>query len=410
MSAKQLPILLLVSFIGFTTLTCKDRGEIVSPVDPQFARPAKVTPPEPKLEEFWVYEDTDEDSECSGGQVIHIVVSGGFEFIGTSLVHDQFFNGIRDMSFHFEYSFRGPEYPPTAWNDGRTEGHIDVCFQGEQLDHIYGDGSGGLRYFVDYPSTFVAGTDGADPFAITVAAVIDSDVNHFDNRVFRPTGVVVNGDTGEPEAGPITSSWHPGETFGHVRSYAVWNSEPPAGHLFFEDIEVLEASCQVSTVIAGKGKNKTEVVTTTLTAEVGFDFGAVNLGDLIWNQDYWAEGHLRVTPSTGPGLVSGYYRTPRQDGSATYTWSIEGGDLAGQEIDVEFLADFLIAQSAPADWEGENVFDYVYNPGLNPGGLGTTAGFDGAPWPVDNQVPQEIFDELFPVAYSNHFPVTCGQG
>ena len=193
MSTKRFSALCLTVGIVLPTLMCTDQAGVVSPVDPQFAKKVKPPPAEPVLEEFWVYRDA--LSDCPG-EIIHIVVSGDFQYIGTTIAHDHFFNGVRDLGFHFEYGFRGPEYPETDWNDDGTEGHIDVCFQGEQIDHIYGDGSGGLEYFADYPSTSVGGT-GADPFAISFGAVIN-DGPRFETRGFRPAGVVEGGETGTP--------------------------------------------------------------------------------------------------------------------------------------------------------------------------------------------------------------------
>lgn len=394
--------------IAILTINCSDRTETVAPVEPQFAKKIKPPPAEPALEEFWVYRDA--SSGCQG-EIIHIVVSGQYEYIGTAVAHDHFFNGVRDTGFHFEYGFRGPEYPETEWNSEGTEGHVDVCFKGEQIDHIYGDGSGGLRYFVDFPAT-AAGDDGADPFAISIGAVIDGDGPHFEGKSFRPEGVVDDGVPGAPEASGGSSAWHPGMTFDGVRSYAVWKSGPPLGYLYFQEITLTAASCQVSTEVLGRGKNKTEVTRTIVTADVSLDFEADDLPDtgLIWNQDFWGEGHLRILAGDGTTLhLTSGFRTRSNDGSEIFTVSLEG-DYSGQTLGIEFLADFLIAQTAAEPWAGDNVFDYVYDPGRNAAGLLTTAGFDGSLWSPGSNVSRTIHDQRFPVAHSERVFVTCGAG
>jgi len=413
---RRFAVLGFLACTGFITVSCSD-GPIESPVEPQFARKVKPTPAEPKLEEFWVHRDA--NSDCTG-EIIHIVASGDFIRIATTVAHDHFFNGIRDMSFHFEYGFRGPDAPETDWNAEGTLGHVDVCFQGEQTDHTYPGGEVAYGLFVDYPSTSVGGT-GADPFAIYVGITTSQKKYTSDGKGFRPAGVIVGGEMGAPEeeVGSGISSWHPEQDFGTVRSYAVWESPPPKGYLFFDGLALVDATCQVSTEIVGKGKNKTEVTTTTVTAEVDFDFGAEDISGtgLTWDQDFWVEGHLRVSPvETGsPVLTSDRYRTPSQDGRVTYTWSIDE-ILTGENVKVEFLADFLIGRAAAAIWEGDNLFDYVYDPGRNHSDIRTTAGFDRAGWEATDwdptyNVSTSINDELFPVAHSHSavpVVVTCG--
>lgn len=407
---RRFAVLGFLGCLGLITLSCSD-GPIESPVEPQFARKVKPTRAEPLVEEFWVHRDA--ESDCAG-EIIHIVASGDFLRIATTVAHDHFFNSIRDMGFHFEYGFRGPDAPETEWNAEGTLGHVDVCFQGEQTDHTYPGGEVAYGLFVDYPSTSVGGT-GADPFAIFVGVTTSEKNNASDGKGFRPTGVIVGGEMGAPEreVASGTSSWHIEQDFGIVRSYAVWESPPPKGYLFFDGLTLVDASCQVSTEIVGKGKKKTEVTTATVTVQVDFDFGAEDIDGtgLHWDQDFWGEGHVRVTPVEAgyPVLVSDRFRTTKQDGTGTFTLPIDP-ILSGQDVRVEFLADFLIASPAANPWEGDNVFDYVYDPGRNHPDIITKAGFDGADWDATHNVSKDIHDSLFPVAYSysaEPFVVTC---
>lgn len=409
---RKVAVLAFLVFSGIMTLSCSD-GPVESPVEPQLARKVKPPAAAPVLEEFWVHRDA--DSFCAG-EIIHIVASGEFLRIATTVAHDHFFNGVRDLGLHFEYGFLGPDAPETEWN-AEGLGHVDVCFQGEQTDHTYPGGEVAYGLFVDYPSTSVGGT-GADPFAIYVGVTTSEKRNGSEGKGFRPTGVIVDGSVGlsEETVASGTSVWHTGQDFGVVRSYAVWQSPPPKGYLFFDELTLVDASCQVVTSIEGKGKNKREVTATTVTASVAVRFGAQDLATtgLIWDQSHWTEGHLRIVPSNGEPRISDRYRIPGQDGVTTYSWSIADDQLVGQEFEVEFLADFLIASAAANPWAGDNVFDYVYDPSQNHSNISTTAGFDGLlNWDATVNVSKSIGDGLFPVAHSysdEPVVVTCGGG
>ena len=424
--SERLPILCLSIAIGLTTLTCTDQGEVTSPVDPQFVKPAKTTPAEPKLEEFWVYEsddiegaDVDGDGVvCPGGQVIHVVVSGEFLWLETAVTQDHWFNGIRDFLVlsgsdeHYEQGDRGPVQPPTDWNTEGTMGHIDVCFTGERVDYVYPGGEIALSYFVDAPSTSV-NADGADPFAFTVYAVTDE--IKFKPNVsvrFRPTGVVVDGGWRDPDSEGVTVTngvFHDSQSFDDVRSYAIYKAPVSDGFVSFESIN-LTASCQVTTSTVGRGKKATQVTQTTVTAEVAFGFGVHDEDGIAkdWPSDgfVWTEAHLRVSPEGEAPFFSGPQRRAFQSsaGLATYTWTTDG-ELADY-VKVELLVDNLTLDTD----HGHD--DFIYDPGLN--GVRTTAGwFDGVLW-EDWIAPPTVFnvinDGRFPVAWPEAITVNCGQG
>jgi hypothetical protein len=400
MFAKRLSFLLVTVAISFVTLTCKDQGQIASPVEPQFAKPIKpvpVEPVEPKLVEFWVHEHAD----CEGG-MIHVAVSGDFLRIETNVSHDYWFNGILDRrpyaEDHWEMAERGPAQPPTEWNEDRTLGHIDVCFKGERIDYVYGDGSGGTEYFVDSPATSVGGT-GADPFAFAVWVVTSE--KQFEPAVgtyFRPEGVIVGGVTGEQEGESVTSAWHDGESFADVRSYAVFQPETAKNFLYFDALE-LDATCQVVT-IPGRNKKTPSVTTTTITAVATFGFGSTGEE---WPSDGYlrTESHLRVSQGGNVKFFSGPLTNPLllNQAQVNYTWTTDVA-LEG-DFEVKLLTDFL----APAqDYRDQ----FVYDPGENT--VSTTAGFDGGDWNATDNLSTTINDGNFPVAHSNVVTVTCGQG
>jgi len=395
MFVKRLSFVLVTAAISFVTLTCRDQGQVASPVEPQFAKPVPVEPVEPKLEEFWVHEHDD----CAGG-MIHVVVSGDFLRIETNVSHDYWFNGILDRrpygEDHWEMAERGPAQPETVWNEERTLGHIDVCFNGERIDYVYGDGSGGLEYFLDSPATSVGGT-GADPFAFAVWVVTaEKKFEPAVGKYFRPAGVIVGGETGEQEVQTVTSAW-PGGEFDNVRSYAVFQPETAQNFLYFDALE-LDATCQVVT-IPGRNKKTPSVTTTTITAVATFGFGSTGES---WPPDGYlrTESHLRVSQDDGQLFFSGPLTNTLLGDQAqvTYTWTTDGA--LGGDVQVELLADFL----APSlDYRDQ----FVYDPGRNT--VTSTAGFDGDPWGAGN-LSTTINDGKFPVAHSNPVTVTCGQG
>lgn len=400
MFAKRLSFVLVTVAISFVTLTCKDQGQVASPVEPQFAKPVKpvpVEPVEPKLVEFWVHEHED----CKGG-MIHVAVSGDFLRIETNVSHDYWFNGILDRrpyaEEHWEMAERGPAQPPTEWNEDRTLGHIDVCFNGERIDDVYGDGSGGLVYFLDSPATSVDGK-GADPFAFAVWVVTSE--KQFEPAVgtyFRPEGVIVGGETKGQEGESVTSAWHDEESFDGVRSYAVFQPETAKSFLYFDALDVT-ATCQVVTIL-GRNKRTPSVTTSTITAVATFGFGST---PVPWPSDGYlrTESHLRVTQDGNVKFFSGPLTNPLllNEAQVTYTWTRDGA-LEGN-FEVELLSDFL----APAlDYRDQ----FVYDPGRNT--VTTTAGFDGDPWNALTNLSTTINDGYFPVAHSNVVTVTCGQG
>lgn len=406
LSRRFLPLLPVLAIAVFAQ-SCKDTTDLMSPVEPQFekgGKPGKPSPSEPELLEFWVYHDA---LGCS--QKIHIVVSGSYLRIGKGIAHDHFFNAVRDITPHFEYGFGGPKTDPTEFNEDGTVGHADVCFDGIRAE--YTDEAGDVThtaYFVDYPSTSVGGT-GADPFAISPSVLISQTKSTSRGKRFQPPGVVVGGETLAPEPsllpGDLNSEWHDEVTdFGVVRSYAVWkyteSSPAPRGYLFYDDLAVGEASCEVSSRRVGK-KVKTLVSTTTISAQITITYGATP----PYNQHYWGEGHLVVD-----GIRSERIHLPQISGTYLLTRSFDGDLSQGQGlVDVEFVADFLQATSGTDDWQGDHfseLYDFVYNPERNT--PYTTAGFVGSEWNPDlDKVSKELGDELFPVAHSNTVAVDC---
>ncbi|MEJ2238902.1 MAG: hypothetical protein P8X82_11445 [Gemmatimonadales bacterium] len=382
--------------IASLAVACHDATNPTGPTEPQFAKGGKASDPDPKLEEFWVY------STDGCDQMIHIVVSGTFLSIGKDIIHDHFFNGVRDLETHFEFGFGGPITPPTEFNADGTIGHADVCFDG--IRSVDRDADGNRTFtsrFVDYPATSVDGT-GADPFAISPGVILSQTKGSTSFRTFRPRGVVANRDTlsrNEPE---VTSSWHQTD-FQDVSSYAVYQGAPASGDLFYNGLSMGDASCSVATSQVGRGKNKTTVTTTTVSANVTVDYGA----DAEYNQHFWSEGHFRlVTDDTPDGVISRRIMMPQTDGTFSASADFDG-DWSGQTVVVDFIADFLNATSGTEEWPGHysEIYDFVYNPGQN--SMSTTAGIGGLPWDVEDNVSKELDDGLFPVVYAGSVAVEC---
>lgn len=394
--------------IALLAVACHDATDIAGPSEPQFAKGGKTTGAEPKLEEFWVYSEGEDPEDCK--QKIHIVVSGTFIRIGKNINHDHFFNGVRDddppVETHFEFGFGGPITPTppdfATYPDGTNVGHADVCFDGVRSVDTDDMGNELISHFRDYPATSVGGS-GADPFAISPGVVTRQTKNSTSFRVFRPRGVVVGGETLTRDEPTVTSSWD-GVAYQNVTSYAVHQGNPARGDLFFEYLSIADVSCSIGTSQVGRGKNKTTVTTTTISANVTVDYGA----DLPFNQNFWGEGHLRlVTEDTPEGLISGRIRTPQTDGTFSASMEFEG-DWSGQEVIVEFIADFLHATSGDHDiWDYHysELYDFVYNPGRN--WMRTTAGIGGPEWDKLFNVSKYLDDGLFPVAYSGSLGIVC---
>ncbi len=203
MTLRRLSILLPALAIALLSQSCKDTSDLLSPVEPQFAKggnpgkPGDGDPPaevvDPVLKEFWVYQDL---GACPDGSMIHVVVEGTFQSLGVGFTHDHFFNGVRDddppYETHYEFGFGGGEDPPTEFNEDGTQGHIDVCWTGEMtVDYENGE-IVNTSFFSDYPATSVGGT-GADPFVIGVSAFIGQDGRYFHSKSFRIEGVVEDG-------------------------------------------------------------------------------------------------------------------------------------------------------------------------------------------------------------------------
>jgi hypothetical protein len=388
--------------VALLAVACHDATDLAGPSEPQFKKGGKPSAPDPKLEEFWVYSIT---GGCD--QMIHIVVSGAFLRIGKNIIHDHFFNGVRDddppVETHFEYGFSGPITPPTEFNSDGTVGHADVCFDGVRSVDMDADGNRTLESrFVDYPATSVGGT-GADPFAISPGVVTRQTKSITSVRIFRPRGVVVDGDALARDETEVTSSWH-GAVFEDVSSYAVYQGEAARGDLFYDGLSIGDVSCSVGTSQIGRGKNKTTVTTTTISANVTVDYGA----DAEFNQHFWGEGHFRLVTDDTDGLISGRIMTPQTGGTFSASTDFDG-DWSGQTVEVEFIADFLQATSGIEEWPGHysEIYDFVYNPGRNSVSVLTTAGIGGDVWSVGN-VSTTLDDGLFPVVYSGSVTVECG--
>lgn len=413
MTRRRLPLGLSSLALALLALSCTDTIDPVSPGDPLFAKGGKPgqsgggTTSEPSLQEFWVYQD----SGCPG-DMVHVVVAGDFLRLGVGFAHDHFFNGVQDddppFDTHYEFHFSGPEDPATEFSPDGTLGHEDLCFEGERsVDRNDQGDVVHTSYFGDYPATALD-AGGADPFSIGVGALISQTDRRIHSASFRPLGVVEGGEVLEREEASVHSTWH-GADFTNVRSWAVHDGEDAPGSLSFQNLSISGVACTVTTTTVGKGRNKTREARATVSAQVSIAYGA----DGIYNQNFWGEGHVRVVAG-GQALLSSRLSTPQT--SSTFSVSEElspGTDWSGQEIQVEFVADFLHALGADSStWTGtyfSELYDWVYDPGENAPSIATTAGLgvDASAWDATSNVSSELDDGKFPVAHSNAVSVTC---
>jgi hypothetical protein len=420
---RVLPLLPVLAIFAIGQ-SCKDVTDPIDPLHPQFAKggvPGKPPPSgEPELWEFWV-EDAG-DQACP--QKIHMVVKGTFIRLGKGVNHDHFFNAVRDddppVETHFEFAFGGQKTPETVFADieGATYGHADVCFNGRRRE--YTDESGEVVNwddFFDYPATWVEGTGGADPFAISPSAVTEETSNSVSAKRFEPLGVFVDGaivpvGPGEdPRTGiTVESIWPDAEhlgAFSDVRSFVIHQGALAPGQISVRELSISNVSCNLTTSRVGKGKDKTTVTSASVSGDVILGYE----GSGVYNQYYWGEGHFWVRPADLPdseGFLSERVHLPQAE-SSSFSVSRDFGTefTEGQSVIVEFVVDFLHPVSGVEDWPTPNsreLYDWVYDPGQND--VFTTSGLGGGDW-LTSGPSRALDDGKFPVAHSNAVPIVC---
>ncbi len=212
----------------------------------------------------------------------------------------------------------------------------------------------------------------------------------------------------------MTSTWHGGQAFLGVTSYAIHQGNTPPGYLFFQDLSLSDVACRITTKTEGRGKTKTQTSVATVSAQVTIGYGsaASDGTSYEYNQNFWGEGHLRLVTGGGETL-SERMMLPQTSGTYSLSRQLDlGTDWSGQEITLEFIADFLNAVGGDSDiWPTAHfseLYTWVYDPGLNDPLLATTAGLgETAPLWGGGNVSTTIGDGLFPVAHSGTTTVTC---
>jgi hypothetical protein len=335
--------LLLAALAGCT------QEPLQGPAEADFAKGGKPGKPQAEqvtLLEYWV------EAGMDGGNLIHIVGEGDVDAVNVNVVHDYFFNGIRDDDYspHYEYTHVGP--PPATLQflpDGTF--HIDVSWDGER------NGESDL-----FPDFLVTDVDGADPFTFDLYFAKNGEPV----KGIQPQGIILDGENQGPEAEV------PGDegTAIRVTSYALYSGQPASGTVWIEELTLTEISCSLK---KRRGESVTQITGTVHTL----------LGsDLVEPASAWLEFHLY----DGEGI------TDRE------TYIAYGG-----------VADFIISGVLPGSRENVSVqlqLDYlypvqeaagfVYDPGQN--------AVETLNWPA---MITEIGDPV-PVAVTGAEFVPCG--
>lgn len=315
--------------------------------------------------------------------VVHVVVDGSAAQLGAQLVHDYFFNGIRDDDYspHYEWYDNAAFDPATerveVLDNGHT--HIDVEWSGQWWLTV-GDPDRDTIAHSDFLSTEVATATGgaADPFAFA-PSVYDASRNFIAG--WQPQGVILDGAVVGKDGITISEGWHAGSS---VTSYALHGGASAAVQVSLLSMAASNVTCSTETVREGIGRNKTTTTYTTLSATAAVQF-QMSDGQ---RHGYWAEFHLRPVdgevsvPAPGSSINGGTSSdgigldSPRE---FTVSTRFEG---EYSSVDVELVMDYLVYTGVRSETDPSGTYDPAAN--SNDGfvtNTGPSTTVDNGSWP-----------------------------
>lgn len=289
------------------------REPLQGPGEVEFAKggkPGKPVDEEVTLLEYWIQD----------GNLIHIKGQGDIDAVNPTVVHDYFFNGIRDDDYspHYEYFHVGP---PSAPVQIRADGtfQVDIPWNGERND------DDDL-----FPDLLVTDVGGADPFAF--ALYFSKNGETVDG--IQPQGVIVAGENQGPNASVQSQSGTISAT-----SYALFAGEDAAGTVWVKELTFTDVSCSPR---KSKGESIT-LIDGTVHVLLGSDS---NLPPSAWMEFHIAADGLitrGTTRDTSDGAAEFYIR-----GVLPGSWT---------EVSVQLQLDYV--------YPTRHTADFAYYPGTN---------------------------------------------
>lgn len=307
-------------------------------------RPGKPGTNEVTLLEYWI----------DANNTLHIRGEGDVDEVNATVVHDYFFNGIRDddFSIHYEYFHGGPPRAATV-DQGDGTFTASIPWTGQR--------GGDSDYFRDFAVTNVDGT-GSDPFAFALFFLRNGEVE----KGIQPQGVILNGTV----VGP-TATLPNGDP---VTSFALFQGAPAVGTVWVDALSLSGASCAT-------GKRKGDAVT-RVSGHVRAEFEA----STDPAPSVWAEYHLSIdgTLTDGTTYDSGYPSAGVADFDIY-------GEVAGERssVTVALHLDYL--------YPSRDFVEHVYDPS---GNNVTTL----------NAGPVSGLGDPVPTAVTQDLTITCGHG
>lgn len=328
------------------------------------------------LEEYWVFPDP--DPNVTDGNLIHAAGTGPVDHvIAGSVIFDYFFNGLRDLSLHFEYAYT-VGIGPTATTTSDGTWHVDIPWNGE-------------RAVGPYPDMLL--TDGPDPFVLGIYPTVNGEL--VGGTGWRG-GIIDDGALIGGSVGNVNSDEHGPQS---VTSYVLFQGSPAQGVLYLKEVSIGSATC--AAVSTGRGKKSARKQVRRVSVDYTIEFGAkdsdgseitIPIPSDIPNDQYaWVGFHLRDGDS---GYLSDHLwvRPIQAQVSGSFTMDLPDGE---HNFMLEFLVDYVNPTGAFAN--------YAYDPGANR--VTTTVGFDGIRW--FNGASTTVNDGNFPVGKTESFAVTC---
>lgn len=293
--------------------TACTREPLQGPGEVDFAKggtPGKPADEGVTLLEYWIQDVN----------LIHIKGQGDVDVVNLNVVHDYFFNGIRDDDYspHYEYTHVGPPPVPLQFDPDGTF-HVDVPWNGERR---------GTDDF--YPDFLVTDVGGADPFTFDMYFGKDGEPV----AGIQPQGVILAGQNQGPEAALAGDDG----TEIQVSSYALYSGTNASGSIWIQELSLEDISCSLR---KRRGESVRQL-TGSVHAALGSDQASPSA---------WLEFHLVVD-----GAITGGKSYITVGGVADFIISevVPGADEAAA---VELQVDYVYAT-------GESV-DLVYDPTQN---------------------------------------------
>lgn len=400
MSVKRLLTVCLASTIAFTTLTCTDAADPVSPVEPQLARKIKPPPAPPvELLEYYIYQQ-------GGENYVHILAKGDFPRANLNVVQDYIFNGIRDdnYSIFYEYTTFAPD--PVGAEDLADKGlwefdedaqawHIDIPWNGETWyrDYDLPDYPRSETHFPDFPHSNVDG-EGGDPYAFDIKFQKE---NGDYIKGYQPQGIILGGEETHEPVMDVTdlafnSDFH--TDAGTIYSYATYEGTTGTP-IYIDQIIVDESSftCEVQTIRERIDKVKVtrQVTTVSVRAQVILSSG---VGEPL--PEAWIHVMLAKDtdgPDGQPDFLDSFTSTYGSE-----PWA-EGWTVSTQFENDETVFELRLA--VPYVYATDLQNQMVYDPVLNQDG-------NESDWYTINAGPITEFNK-FPIALTGTFTVNCGK-